>query len=71
MCDVMGIVRSSFYKALNKSELPGAKENEELKVAIHKIYHENKGRYGSPKVHQIMIKQGYVTSEKRVQKQKL
>ena len=55
MCKVLGIARSSFYKALNKSELPRAKENDELKLAIHKIYHENKGRYGSPKVHQIMM----------------
>ena len=68
MCELLGVARSSFYKALNKSELPRAKENEELKAAIHKIYHENKGRYGSPKIYQIMIKQGYVISEKRVQK---
>ncbi|MBE6050063.1 MAG: hypothetical protein E7214_05200 [Clostridium sp.] len=37
MCEVLGIARSSFYKALNKSELPRAKENEELKVYTMKI----------------------------------
>ncbi|SFU59956.1 Transposase InsO and inactivated derivatives [Clostridium sp. DSM 8431] len=68
MCEVLGVARSSFYKTLNKSELPRAKENEKLKEIINKIYHDNKGRYGSPKIQQIMIKEGYVISEKNVQK---
>lgn len=47
MCEVLGIARSSYYKALTKSETPRAKEKEELKDVIHRIYDESKGRYGS------------------------
>lgn len=69
MCEVLGIARSSYYKALTKSEKPRAKEKEELKEVIHRIYDENKGRYGSPKIHKILTeKEGYKVSEKRVQK---
>ena len=69
MCEVLGIARSSYYKALTKSETPRAKEKKELKEVIHKIYDESKGRYGSPKIHKILTKkEGYKISEKRVQK---
>ena len=69
MCEVLGIARSSYYKALTKSETPRAKEKEELKEVIHRIYDESKGRYGSPKIHKILTeKEGYKISEKRVQK---
>ena len=69
MCEVLGIARSSYYKALTKSETPRAKEKEELKDVIHRIYDESKGRYGSPKIHKILTeKEGYKISEKRVQK---
>ena len=68
MCEVLGIARSSYYKALTKSETPRAKEKEELKEVIHRIYDESKGRYGSPKIHKILTeKEGYKISEKRVQ----
>ena len=33
---------------------------------IHKIYHENRGTYGSPRVHQALLKQGEYIGENRV-----
>ena len=44
MCEILSVARNSFYKALNKSELPMAKENKKLKEIINKIKHDNKGR---------------------------
>ncbi len=69
MCEVLGIARASYYKALNKEELPRAKENRFLKETIKKIYDESEGRYGSPKIHKQLIEiYNLKISEKRVQK---
>lgn len=68
MCSVLGVARSTYYQALNKTESIRAKENEELKQAIQRIYEENKGCYGSPKIYYILGQQGYRVSEKRVQR---
>ena len=45
-----------------------SKENKILKQAILEIYNENKGRYGSSKIHFLMKQKGYKISEKRVQR---
>lgn len=55
ICAVLGIARASYYKALNKEELPRAKENRFLKETIKKIYDESEGRYGSHKIHKQLI----------------
>lgn len=68
MCSVLGVARSTYYKSLTKTKSMKAKENEELKLAIQGIYNENKGRYGFPKIHYILIQEGYNVSEKRVQR---
>ncbi len=68
MCSVLGVARSTYYKVVNRSESSREKETESFKQEILRIYHENKGRYGSPKIHFIMNKQGYNISEKRVQR---
>lgn len=69
MCEVLGIARSSYYKALNKDELPRAKETRLLKEYIKKIYDESEGRYGSLKIHRQLIEiYNLKVSERRVQK---
>ena len=69
MCEFLGIARASYYKALNKEELPRAKENRFLKETIKKIYDESEGRYGTPKIHKQLIEiYNLKVSEKRVQK---
>ena len=68
MCSVLGIARSTYYKKLTSQECSRSKENKILKQAILEIYKENKGRYGSPKIHFLMNEQGYKISEKRVQR---
>ena len=68
MCSVLGIARSTYYKKLTSQECSRSKENKILKQAILEIYKENKGRYGSPKIHFLMNGHGYKISEKRVQR---
>ena len=43
-------------------------ENEELKSAIKRIYKENKGIYGAPRIHHILGIEGFNVSLKRVQR---
>lgn len=38
MCTVLGVARSTYYKYLNKTKSARELENEELKVAIKRIY---------------------------------
>lgn len=68
MCSVLGVARSTYYKSLEKTESNRDKENSELKVSIQRIYHDNKGRYGAPKIHYILVREGYKVSLKRVQR---
>lgn len=69
MCEILGIARASYYKALIKDELPRAKETSELKVAIKRIYDESESRYGSTKIHRILTENNnFKVSEKRVQR---
>ena len=68
MCSVLGIARSTYYKKLTGQESSRSKENKVLKQAVLDIYTENKGRYGSPKIHFLMKEKGYNISKKRVQR---
>ncbi|MBB6714767.1 IS3 family transposase [Clostridium gasigenes] len=54
MCNVLGVARSTYYRSLNKTDSKRYKENEELKIEINKIYDDNKGIYGAPKIHHIL-----------------
>lgn len=64
MCSVLGVARSTYYKSLEKTESNRDKENSELKVSIQRIYDDNKGRYGAPKIHYILVREGYKVSLK-------
>lgn len=68
MCNVLGVARSTYYKSLNKTDSKRSKENEELKIEIKKIYDDNKGIYGAPKIHHILNQGNYNVSLKRVQR---
>ena len=54
MCTILGVARSTYYKAFDKTESEIELENEELKSAIKRIYKENKVIYGSPRIHYIL-----------------
>lgn len=65
---MLKIPRSTYYEAL--VHVPSNKEKEFLafgeQVAL--AYKESKGRYGAPKIHQVLIKAGIPCSIKRVQR---
>ncbi|GAA0788050.1 IS3 family transposase [Hathewaya limosa] len=68
MCTVLGVARSTYYKSFDKTNSAREVENKELKSAIKRIYKENKGIYGAPRIHHILSTQGFNVSLKRVQR---
>jgi putative transposase len=68
MCTVLGVARSTYYKSFDKTKSARELENEELKSAIKRIYKENKGIYGAPRIHHILCIEGFNVSLKRVQR---
>ena len=68
MCTVLGVARSTYYKSFDKTKSTRELENEELKSVIKRIYKENKGIYGAPRIHYILGIEGFNVSLKRVQR---
>src|SRR5690606_36789265 len=68
MCDVLDVPRSTYYKSLDKTISNRERESNELTKRIIEIRSESKKRYGAPKIHQLLVKEGYQVSLKRVQR---
>lgn len=68
MCKVLGIPRSSYYKAHSTSQSKRAVENKNYENEILCIYEENYKRYGAPKIHKVLQNKGFSISIKRVQR---
>lgn len=68
MCTVLGVARSTYYKSFDKTKSVREVANEELKLAIKRIYKDNKGIYGVPRIHHILCTEGFGVSLKRVQR---
>lgn len=71
LCKVLGIGRSSYYFCTK--ERPEGRltlENKRLKQEITRIYHEQDGIYGAPKIREelLKLKLPFKVSEKRVQR---
>ena len=68
LCRLLKLPRSSYYETL--VHLPSKKEQNFLefgkKVTLE--FHKAKGRYGAPKIHQSLLRQGISCSLKRVQR---
>jgi transposase InsO family protein len=57
-CDALGVSRSGYYAWLDRPESARAKRREELAAAIARVHGENRGVYGSPRVHQALLAEG-------------
>lgn len=68
MCQTLGIARSSYYQSQHKTESKRSRENKKLTKKIIQIHQDSEGRYGAPKIHQILLEQGLQVSIKRVQR---
>ena len=68
MCEVLEIPRSSYYERINRKISTREAQTKHLDSLILSIFWEAKGRYGAPKIHAVLKKQGGFTSLKRVQR---
>ncbi|MDY0406672.1 IS3 family transposase [Virgibacillus sp. 179-BFC.A HS] len=68
MCETLDIPKSTYYQSLNKTESNRDRENREFTEKIIQIHEESKKRYGAPKIHETLEKQGHKISLKRVQR---
>ncbi len=68
MCNCLGINHSVYYYHVKHTTNSYKESNRELDVEIKRIFEESKRRYGSPKITEILNKQGVKVSGKRVAK---
>ncbi|MBE9879901.1 IS3 family transposase [Enterococcus casseliflavus] len=67
MCTVLEAPKSSYYDWKKKKPSKRKSENKRLNRLISGIYFENKGIYGAPKIHKILVGRGESLSLKKVQ----
>lgn len=72
LCRMLGVSRSGYYDYINRSNTEEVSAhqaaNKALTLKINSIYHEHKGRYGSPRVHATLKAEGESCSLGRVKR---
>jgi putative transposase len=68
MCDVLEVSRAGYYAWRSRPESARSAHNRELLEDIQQIHSDNRGRYGSPRVHVELKAQGRGVSRGRVER---
>ncbi|WP_376786072.1 IS3 family transposase [Brevibacillus laterosporus] len=68
MCEVLNLSRSTYYQFQKKEPSPRHKENQLITKRMIEIHQDSKGRYGAPKIHYLLNKEGFSISQKKVQR---
>ena len=68
LCAVLEVTRSGYYAWRNGTETVREVSNRLWIERIGRVYHQNKGRYGSPRVTQQLRREGHVCNRKRVER---
>jgi transposase InsO family protein len=66
MCRVFGFAPSAYYGWERKQQSDRAKQDADLLTAIRRIFAQSRGRYGAPRVHAQLAREGVSVSRKRV-----
>jgi transposase InsO family protein len=66
LCRVLDVERSGFYAWRSRDESDHAIEDRRLAVEIRAAFEQSKNRYGSPRVHQVLRRQGVKVGRHRV-----
>lgn len=66
MCRVLGVSRSGYYRWRQRPESRRAREDRQLLVRIRAVHQKSRGRYGSPRVHRELKRQGQECGKNRV-----
>lgn len=67
MCAYLQVSRSGFYWWRKAQAKPTSDPDACLSAHIKAIYEQHKGRYGSPRIHQELARQGIAVGRKRVE----
>jgi putative transposase len=66
MCRVLGVSPSCYYGWERKQQSEHARRDNELVASIRRIFAKFRGRYGAPRVHSQLAREGTSVSRKRV-----
>lgn len=66
MCQVLAVSRSGFYAWCARPISAREMANQALLVKIKRLFDQHKGRYGSPRIHRALRREGERCSHKRV-----
>jgi transposase InsO family protein len=66
MCAVFGVSPSAYYEWEREQESEHARRDSELLSLVRQLFVDFKGRYGAPRIHDALAKQGVNVSRKRV-----
>ena len=66
MCQVLEMSASGYYAWCRRSESAHAQRDRQLRVLVRASFDASKQRYGSPRIHEDLIKQNEPVSRKRV-----
>jgi putative transposase len=66
LCRRYGVSRSGFYAWDARERSRRSHDDEQLRARIERIHRDSRGRYGSPRVHQQLKREGVRCSNKRV-----
>jgi putative transposase len=68
MCQVLSVSRSGYYYWLKHPISQRKMEDMQLKKRIKEIYQKSCKRYGSPRIYQQLLREGYAIGKKRVER---
>lgn len=68
MCELYGVTRSGYYAWRNRGTSKRDREDRQLLAAIREVYEESHETYGSPRVFQVLKRNGWKVGRKRVER---
>ncbi|MGE7920015.1 IS3 family transposase [Viridibacillus sp. NPDC093762] len=68
MCRVLKLPKSTYYQAAHKKPSVYHLENQLITERIREIHQASDRRYGAPKIHYLLCREGFQVSIKRVQR---
>ena len=66
LCERYKVSRSGFYAWDARERSRRSRDDEQLRARIERIHRDSRGRYGSPRVHEQLKREGVRCSNKRV-----
>lgn len=66
LCNVMEVSRRGFYNWLSRPNSKRSETNKRLTQAIKYVFESNRRVYGAPRIHRVLVEQGYYCSLNRV-----